>query len=160
MFFSYSSSSITLIDIVLLEQRRRNRGSRVRGEKGGGGGGAEQEKERKVEEEGGKSRKRGLWTENSGCGGTGWRDSTVKSKGQELMGQACLPQDGHRAQDAPAACRGHPPWHGHHTAWASLPQRCPGKTHPFPKPCGTEEPLAAGTPCRGTGTGDLEPLEG
>lgn len=73
MFFSYSSSSITLIDIVLLEQRRRNRDSRVRGEEGGG---------RRGEEEGGKARKRQLWRENSGFGSTAGGAAQPKAKGR------------------------------------------------------------------------------
>lgn len=154
MFFSYSSSSITLIDIVLLEQRRRNRGSRVRGEKGGGGAGSRAGGGVEgrgggwgEQEEGAVDRKQWLW----------WHRLEGQHSQKQRAGAdgPSSPQEGHGAQDA--ACRCHPPWHGQDTAWASLPQRCFGKAHPFPKPCGTEQPLRAGTPCRAQALGSRAP---
>lgn len=122
MFFSYSSSSITLIDIVLLEQRRRNRDSRVRGEKGGGE--TEREEERKVEEEGGKSRRRGLWIEKWFW----WH----RLEGQHSQKQRAgangpgLSQDGHGLQSA-SSLQVPLSWHGQRP-WLGMAQ--PGPTTP------------------------------
>lgn len=137
MFFSYSSSSITLIDIVLLEQRRRNRDSRVRREKGGGETGSrtgEGEAGRggrwKEQEKGAVDRKQWFW----------WHRLEGQHSQKQRAGAngPSLPQDGHGPQSTsslqvPSSLA----WPG----WANLPQRCLGKTSPSPKTCGIEQPL-------------------
>lgn len=145
MFFSYSSSSITLIDIVLLEQRRRNRDSRVRGEKGGGETGSrtgEGEGGRgggwKEQEKGAVDRKQWFW----------WHSLEGQHSQKQRAGAngPSLPQDGHGPQSTgslqvPSSLARPEVKAGHDTAWTNLPQRCLGKTCPFPKTCGIQQPL-------------------